>query len=119
MRDDVGAPILGRFNRGAQFGLGEGGHVDRTEGGRHAAASRQFDLGGALHELFARAHAHLVGAVGNDGATDLLHAGEHAADRPRQIGQLAEVPVPAGDSDHGAGRVDTRPFDDALIDGAA
>ena len=25
-------PQFGRFNRGAQFGLGEGGHVDRTEG---------------------------------------------------------------------------------------
>ena len=32
MHGDVSAPILGRFNRGAQFGLGEGGHVDRTEG---------------------------------------------------------------------------------------
>src|SRR4051794_34523863 len=117
MCGDVGAPILGRFNRGAQFGLGEGGHVDRTEGRRHAAARRQLDLGGALHELFARAHAHLVGAIGNYGATDLLHAGEHAADRPRQIGQLAEIPVPAGDRDHGPGWIDTRAPDDALIDG--
>ena len=32
MRGDVRAPVLGRFNRGAQFGLGEGGHVDRAEG---------------------------------------------------------------------------------------
>ena len=32
MRGDIRAPVLGRFDRGAQFGLGEGGHVDRTEG---------------------------------------------------------------------------------------
>jgi len=71
-----------------------------------------------LHELFARTHADLVGAVRHHGAADLLHAGEHAADRPRQIGELAEIPMPAGDSDHGAGRIDARALDDALVDGA-
>jgi hypothetical protein len=118
MGDDIGAPIVGRFDRGAQFGLGEGGHVDRTEGRRYATARRQLDLRGAQHELFACAHAHLVGAVRNHGAADQLHAGEHAADRPRQIGQLSEVPVPAGDRDHGAGWIDARSPDDAFIDGA-
>jgi hypothetical protein len=32
MRDDVRAPVLGGFNRGPQFRLGEGHHVVRTEG---------------------------------------------------------------------------------------
>ena len=32
MDGDVRAPILGRFNRGPQFGFGEGGDVDWTEG---------------------------------------------------------------------------------------
>ena len=71
-----------------------------------------------MHELLAGAHAHLVGAVRDHGAADLLHAVEHAADRPRQIGELAEIPMPARDSDHGAGRIDARAFDDAFVDGA-
>ncbi len=32
--------------------------------------------------------------------------------------ELAEIPVPAGDGDHGAGRIDARALDDALVDGA-
>jgi hypothetical protein len=118
VRDDVRAPIPGRFNRGAQFGPGEGGHIDRTEGRRHPTARRQLDLGGAQHELLAHPHADLVGAVRHHGAADLLHAGKHAADGPRQVGQLAEIPVPAGDGDHGAGRIDARALDDAIVDGA-
>jgi len=43
---------------------------------------------------------------------------EHAADRPWQIGQLTEIPVPAGDSDNCAGRINARALDDALVDGA-
>ena len=41
---DVGAPVLGGFDGGAQLGLGEGGRVERAVGRRHAAARRQLDL---------------------------------------------------------------------------
>ena len=81
----------------------------RAPGGARVAGEQHIDPRRRLHALhhlrqrlsadrrLARAHAHLVGAIRNYGATDLLHAGEHAADRSRQIGQLAEIPVPARD----------------------
>jgi hypothetical protein len=93
---DVSTPIIGRFNSRPQFRLRESRHVDRAERRGNTAASRQFDLGGALHELLTDADAHLVGAVGDHAAANLFHAAEHAADRPRQFGQLAEIPVSAG-----------------------
>src|SRR5262245_3063534 len=77
---------------------------------------RQLDLGGALHELLTNAHAHLVRAVRDHGAAYLLHAGKHAADRARQIVELAEITVPARDGDHRAGRIDAWAVDDALVD---
>ena len=64
---DVGAPVLGRFDGGAQLGLGEGGHVERAVRRRHAAARRQLDLRRAQHELLAHAHADLIRTVGDHG----------------------------------------------------
>src|SRR5436309_15510247 len=74
------------------------GSVKVTASIGHPAARRQLDLGRPLHELLARAHAHLVGTIRDHTAADLLHAGEHAADR-----SLPEVAMAAGDRDHGAG----------------
>src|SRR5687768_7302350 len=64
------------------------------------------------------AHAQLLGHVRKHLPADLFHVREHAADRPRQIGELAEISMTARDSDHGAGRIDARALDDALVDGA-
>jgi hypothetical protein len=72
VRDDVGAPIVGYFNRGPQFGLGEGGDVERAVRRRHPAAHCQLDLGGSLHELFADAN--LIG-LSRSCCRKLLHAG--------------------------------------------
>ena len=105
---DIGAPVLGRLDRGAQLGLGEGGHVERAERRGDAAAGRELDLRCALHELLAHAQAHLVRAVGDHAAAELLDTAEHAAEGPRQIGELAEIAVAAGDGDHRAGRIDAR-----------
>ena len=67
---DVGAPVLGGFDGGAQLGLGEGGHVERAVGRRHAAAGRQLDLRRAQHELLAHAHADLIRTVGDHGGAE-------------------------------------------------
>ena len=71
---DVGAPVLGGFDGGAQLGLGEGGHVERAVRRRHAAARRQLDLRRAQHELLAHAHADLVRTVGDHRGAGLLPA---------------------------------------------
>ena len=68
--------------------------------------------------MLADAHAHLVRAVGDHAPAELLHAREHAADGPRQIGELPEVAMSTGDRDHRAGRIDARALDEALVDGA-
>ena len=115
---DVGAPVLGRFDGGPQLGLGEGGRVERAVGRRHAAAGRQLDLRRAQHELLAHAHADLVRTVGDHAAADLFHARVRAAEDARHFERLAEVAVTAGDGDDGAGRIDARAGDDALVDGA-
>ncbi len=62
---DVGAPVFGRFDSGAQLGLGEGGRIEWAIGRRHAPARRQLDLRSALHELLTHAHADFIRAVGN------------------------------------------------------
>ena len=118
VRADIGAPVLGRFDRGAKLGLGECRRVKRAERRGDTAACRELDLGRALHELLARPHPDLVGAVGDHAATELLDAIEHPADGSRQIGQLAEIAVAAGDGDHRAGRIDARPRQHALVDRA-
>src|SRR6202023_169487 len=104
---DIGTPILGRFDSRPKFRVGESHHVDRAERRGNTTAGRQFDLGGALHKLLADADADLVGAVGDHTAAKLLHAAEHAADRPRQLGPLAEIPVSAGYRDYSPGGVNT------------
>lgn len=118
MRGDIGAPVFSRFDCGSQFGLGEGRHIDRTEGRRHAAAGGQLHLGGALHELFARAQAHFVRAVRNHASANLFHTGQHTSDRARQVGKLTKIAVAAGDCNDRAGRIDTRACDDAFVDRA-
>ena len=116
---DVGAPVLGGFNGGAQLGLGEGGRVERAVGRRHPPARRQLDLRRAQHELLAHAHADLIRAVGDHGGAE--SAPRETAELPsdaRHFERLAEVAVTAGDGDDGAGREDARTGDDALVDGA-
>ena len=114
VRGDVGPPIFGNFDSRPQFGQGEGGYVERAVGRRHAAARRQLQQHGPLHELLARPQTHLVGAVHDDAAAVCLHGGEQAW-LPRQVAHLAEIPMPAGHGDHGAGRIDARSLDDATV----
>jgi hypothetical protein len=115
---DVSAPILGRLDGGPQLGFSERGHIERAEGRRNAAARRELDLRCPLHELLARAHANLIGAVRDHAGPDFFHSAQHAADRSRQIGKVPEVTVAAGDRYHRTGRVDTRAGDEAVIDSA-
>ena len=115
---DVGAPVLGGFNGGAQLGLGEGGRVERAVGRCHAAARRQLDLRRALHELLAHAHANFIRTVRDHGGSGQLPAGLRCAERSRQFEWLAEVAVTTGDGDDGAGREDARAGNRALVDGA-
>ena len=118
MHRDIGAPVPGGFNGGAQLGLGEGGRVERAVGRRHAPAGRQLDLRSALHELLAYAHADLIRAVSDHGGAEQFAARLRSAERARHFERLAEVAVTAGDGDDGAGRVDARAGDGALVDGA-
>ena len=118
MGAEIRAPVFRGFDGGAQLGLGERGHVERAERGRHAAACRQLDLRRALHQLLAHAKAHFVRAVGNHGSAKLLDTAEHAAKGPRQIGELAEVAVTAGHRDDRPGRIDARPGQQPFVDGA-
>ena len=83
MCGDVGAPVLGRFDGCAQFGLGEGGYIERAEWRGDATARRELDLRRALHELLAHAHANLIRTIRNHAAADLLHAGEQPSDGAR------------------------------------
>ncbi len=115
---DIGAPVLGGFNGGAQLGLGEGGRVERAVGRCHAAACRQLDLRCALHELLAHAHANFIRTVRDHGGSGQLPAGLGCAERSRQFEWLAEVAVATGDGDDGAGREDARADNRALVDGA-
>src|SRR5262249_5202135 len=59
----------------------------------------------------------LVRAVSNRKAAELLPASKRAADLARQVGELAEISMPAGHRDHGTGRVNARTFDNTLVDG--
>ena len=65
-----------------------------------------------------RAEADFVRAVGDHAGAELFHAGERAAGRAGHFVLLAEVAVAAGDSDHGAGRVNPRAGREAFVDGA-
>ena len=76
MDRDIGAPVFGRLDRGAQLGFGEGRDIDRAVRRRDAAARGQLDLRCAQHELLAHPHAHHVGAVGDHGAADLFDAAQ-------------------------------------------
>ena len=113
---DVSAPVLGSLDGGPQLGFGEGGYIEGAEWRRNAAARRQLDLRGPLHQLLARAHANLIRTVRDHAAANFFHAAEHAADRSRQIGKLPEVAMATGDRDYGTGRVDARAGDEILID---
>ena len=79
----IGAPVIGRLDRGAQFGFGESGNVQRTMGRRHTAAGRQLDLRRAQHQLLAHAHTHLVGTIGNHAAA---HSSVRVVGAPRVRG---------------------------------
>ena len=115
---DVGAPILGRFYGGAQFGLREGGRVEGTVGRRHATARRELDLRRTLQKLLAHPHADFIRTVGDHGGSGLLLARQGGADDARQLVRVAEIAVTAGDGDNSAGWIDARAGDDALVDGA-
>ena len=54
MDRDVGAPVAGRLDRGAELLGREGRDVERAVRRGDAAARGQLDLRGALHELLAR-----------------------------------------------------------------
>ena len=115
---DVGAPVFGGFDGGPQLGLGEGRGVERAVGRGDAAAGRELDLRRAEQQLFARAEADFIGAVGDHAAADLFHAGERAAGGAGHFELLAEVAVAAGDGDHRAGGVDARAGGEAFVDRA-
>ena len=86
---DIGAPVLGGLDGGAQLRLGEGRDVERAVRRGDAAAGRQLDLRGAQHELLADAQPHLVGAVGDHAAADLppcASAGRRACAAARRAG---------------------------------
>ena len=108
----------GRFNRGAQFGPGEGGHVDRTESDDTPPPAVNLTWKAPCIKLSRNSQAHLVRAVRDNGAADLLHAGKRAAGCAGEVGELAEIPMSTGNGDHGAGGIDARAFDDAQVDGA-
>src|SRR5215468_4067404 len=118
MYGDVGSPVLGRFNGGAQLGLGEGNHIDRAVRGCDSTTPGQLDLRRPQHELLAHARADFVRAVGDHASAELFHARSRLAEGPRHLERLAEVAVTTGDGDDGAGRVDAWPGDDALVDSA-
>ncbi len=69
---DVGTPVLGGLDSGAQLGLGEGGRVEWAVRRGHATAGRQLDLCRAQHELLAHAHADFIGTVRDHGGTELF-----------------------------------------------
>ena len=117
MHRDIGAPVPGGFNRGAQLGLGEGRCVERAVRRRHPPAGRQLDLRSALHQLLAHANADLIRTVRDHGGAKQFAARQRSAERARHFERLAKVAVTAGDGDDGTGRVDARPGDDALVDG--
>ena len=113
---DVGAPVFGGLDGGAELGLGEGRGVERAVGRGDAAAGRELDLGRAEQQLFARAEADFVGAVGDAcwrRVVPCARAGRRAAGH---FVRLAEVAVAAGDGDDRAGRVDARAGREAFVD---
>ena len=115
---DVGAPVLGRFDRGAQLGLGEGRDVERAERRGDAAAGRQLDLrwrpASAARARAARTSSGLSAIMLPPICSMRL---SRPPMRARQLGELAEVAVAAGDGDHRAGRIDARARNEALVDG--
>ena len=62
---DIGLAVGCGLDRGAQFGLVIGDHVERRPRRRHASAARELDLRSALQELFASPQPHFVAAVGD------------------------------------------------------
>src|SRR5262249_55306093 len=73
------------------------------------------DLRRALHELLAGSNPNLVRAISDRKSPNLLAASKRAADLTRQVGERAEISMPAGHRDHGTGRVNARTFDDTLV----
>ena len=83
----------------AKLGLRKGDDIERTERRGNTAASSEFDLRCALHELLSRAHPNLIRAVGNDGCAHLLYSGKRSRP-PGQLRKRTEISMTAGDRDH-------------------
>src|SRR5262245_45575495 len=101
MNGDIGAPVLSGLDRGMKLRWGERHHVDRAEGRWNTPACRKLDLRRALHELIAGSNTYIVRAVSDRKCPNLLTAIKLTADLTRQIGELAEISMPAGHRDHG------------------
>src|SRR6476469_6934897 len=115
MGGDIGAPILSRFDGCAKLGLRKGDDIERTERRGNTAASSEFDLRCALHELLSRAHPNFIRAVSNDGCAHLLYSGKRSRP-PGQLRKRTEISMTAGDRDHGAGRVNARSRQETFVD---
>ena len=93
MDRDIGPPVGGRLDRGAQFGFGELQGFDRVVLRTDAAARHELDLAGAISQLLAGAQANFVGTVGYRRHALALGVAEGAARLPRQLEEEAEIAV--------------------------
>jgi hypothetical protein len=118
MDRDIGAPVRRRRHRRAHFILGVLGDVERVEVGRDAAAGHDLDLACSLHQLFAHPAEHLRDAIGNCGVTIAFGGVQGRRIGAREIGNKPEIAVSGGLRDGGATEPDSRPGDEALVDGA-
>ena len=106
---DVGAPVLRRFDRRADLGLGILRDVERIEIRRHASACHQLDVARSAHQLFTHAAQDFVGAVGNARHPQAFGKMQLISRRPRQVVDLAEIAVTRGLRNGRARRPDARP----------
>ena len=118
MHGHIGAPIVGRLNRGANLRFGVLGRFDRIVGRRDAAAGHQLDLTRALSQLLSRSQADLIGAVG-DGCDALdLGVAQRAAQRPRNLEGESKISMSRGLRDESARGIDARTNHDTFVNGA-
>ena len=114
----IGAPIFGRFNRGANLRLGVLGRFDRIVWRGDATARHQLDLACALSQLLSRPQAHLIGAVSNRCDAHDLGVAQRAARHARNLKGESKIPMSRGLRDEGARGIDARTNHDTFVNGA-